>query len=55
MRTVGPRSGSRSRGREPSAEGIGRLPGLLSLGRGRISPGLSRIVERYQFVPSTGG
>ena len=55
MRTAGPRPGSRSRGREPSAEGMGRLPGLLSLGRGRISPGLSRIVERYQFIPSAVG
>ena len=31
------------------------LPGLCDLGRGRRSPGLSRVVERYQFAAKLVG
>ena len=48
MRTAGPTAqaaGPVGEGRPPKAQGPAEAP---SLGRGRISPGLSRIVERYQ-------
>ena len=49
MRTAGQGQAAapRERGGPPKVQGPAWAP---ILGRGRISPGLSRIVERYQFT-----